>query len=86
LKSKYFAKHVAIDLPKVICSLGILAEVTEVAVALGAEMLAPQPPQNFTSLEFSLPHFGQNILLSLPLDKESNNTGARAVWQLSNWC
>jgi hypothetical protein len=46
----------------------MLAEVTAEAVALGPEMLAPQLPQNFASLEFSLPHFGQNILFSLTLD------------------
>jgi hypothetical protein len=57
----------------------VVAEVTAGEVTLGAEMLAPQFLQNFTSFEFSLPHFGQNILLSLHLDKESNNTGARVA-------
>jgi hypothetical protein len=64
------------DLPNVICSLGVLVGVAAGLDVFSAAMLAPQLPQNFTPSEFSLPHFGQNILLSLSLDKESNNTGA----------
>lgn len=79
LKSTYFAMQVAIDFPNVICSPG--ASVDEIAgLGVGsAAILAPQLPQNFTSSEFSLPHFGQNIFISLPLKIEPDNIRAHVV-------
>ena len=61
----------AIDLPNVICSLEAYAYAGADAGldGLNAAMLAPQLPQNFTPSEFPLPHIGQNITISLRLDK-----------------
>jgi hypothetical protein len=44
---------------------GLEVFAAELLDAFGAEMFAPHLPQNFKSSEFSLPHFGQNILHSL---------------------
>ena len=79
LKSTYFPMQVDMDLPNVICSLDALVGVTTVLDAFGVAMLVPQLPQNFTLSEFSLPHFGQNILLFFSLDKESDNTGVHVA-------
>jgi len=67
--------QVDMDLPKVICSLDALGGAAAGLDVFCAAMLAPQLLQNLTSSEFSLPHFGQNILLSLPLDKGQTTLG-----------
>lgn len=79
LKATYLPMQVDMDLPNVICSFDAPLGADAGIDALAAGMLAPQLPQNFTSSEFSLPHFGQNILISLPLDKELGNTGAHVA-------
>jgi len=71
--------QVDMDFPNVICSLDALGAAAAGLDVFSTAMLAPQLPQNFTPSEFSLPHFGQNILLSLPLDKEPDNTGAHVA-------
>jgi len=54
--------QVDMDLPNVICSFDVLVGAAAGLDAFAVAMIVPQLPQNFTSSEFSLPHFGQNMI------------------------
>jgi hypothetical protein len=72
LKSKYFAKHVDIDLPKVISSRVAPAGIAAEPALLNAAVLAPQKAQKPAPGGFSLPHFEQNMSSPLPHNKDSD--------------
>jgi hypothetical protein len=68
--------QVDMDLPNVIFSTDALVGADAGLEVFGIEMWAPHLTQNFTSSEFSFPHFGQKYCSPFPLIKEPNNTGA----------